>query len=137
MEFIWGKTNQKFNAKLLFKYRLIGNEDLLSLCAGNFYTVYFDDKLVSYGPERTAAGYSKIREIPIPKDANEITVLMFDYLIPSFDVDNQPPFFGAEIFSNGKLVAASTDFEIYESNMFLDKTNKYSYQRDISPSPDG
>lgn len=129
MEFIWGKTNQKFNAKLLFKYRLIGNEDLLSLCAGNFYTVYFDDKLVSYGPERTAAGYSKIREIPIPKDANEITVLMFDYLIPSFDVDNQPPFFGAEIFSNGKLVAASTDFEIYESNMFLDKTNKYSYQR--------
>lgn len=129
MDFIWAKTKQKYNAKLLFKYRLKEKEDKLLLCAGNFYTVYFDKKLVSYGPERTAAGYSRVREIYIPEKTNEITVLVFDYGVPSFDADNQPPFFAAEVYSNNKLVATSNDFKIFESSKYVNKTTKYSFQR--------
>ena len=61
MKFVWGKTENKLNKRLEFSLFLSKQCDTLELCAVDFYQVYFDGNLVSYGPSRTAMGYSRKR----------------------------------------------------------------------------
>ena len=129
MKHIWAKTNSPIANKVIFKYTLKEDADKMTLSASAFYTVFFNDTLVSYGPERTADGYSKIREIPINKKNIEIKVLVYDYGIPSLDKDFGNPFFGCEIYKGEKLVASIDDFKAYSSTEFLTNTIKFSFQR--------
>ena len=128
MKHIWINTEQTIN-KIAFRYKLDKPADRLVLSASAFYTVFFNNKLVSYGPERTANGYSRIREIPITNKNVEIEVLVYDYGIPSLDKDFGKSFFGCEIFNKEKLVASTNDFKAFSSTKFDTNTIKYSFQR--------
>ena len=129
MKHVWVNLENKTNNKVIFKYTLNQPADKLVLSASAFYTVYFDNKLVSYGPERTADGYSRIREIPITRQNIEIKILIFDYGIPTFDKDFGQSFFGCEIFNGKSLIASTDDFKAYTSSLYINKSVKYSFQR--------
>lgn len=129
MKHIWVKTEQKYGYKTIFRYNLKGQEDTLLISAGPYYTVYFDNQLVSYGPERTAAGYSRKREITIPAGTKEIEIIVLNYGVPSLDIDFFEPFFGAELYLNSKVISTTDDFKAYESSKYLTKSFKWSYQR--------
>ena len=129
MKHVWAKTNQKFEIKVYFKYRLTKDCNILSLSAGPFYTVFFDGKLVSYGPERTAEGFSRIRNIHIPKGTKEIKVLVLSYGCPSLDTDFFEPFFGAELYYKDQIVATADNFLAFESSKHDNRSFKYSFQR--------
>lgn len=129
MKHIWAKVNYPFNNKVTFKYLPKGNEDKLILTCSNYYTVYFDNKLISYGPERTCEGYARIREIQIPKGIKEISVLVFRSGIPTLDEDEQSPFIGCDFFSNGQLVSDANALKAYESTKYINRSCKNSWQR--------
>lgn len=129
MKFIWAKNKNKYGYKTIFRYVLKEPADKLVLCAGPYYIVNFDNQLVSYGPERTASGYSRKRIIPIPKNIKTIEVIVLDYGIISLDVDDAQPFFGAELYQGNKLVADSLDFKAFDSSKYVTRSFKYSYQR--------
>ena len=128
MKHVWVKTESPVCNKIIFRCLVDKPINKMVLSASAFYTVYFDDVLISYGPERTATGYSRIREIPITKPVSKIEVLVFDYGIPSFDKDFTS-FFGCEIFDNGKLVYTTDKFKAYSSTKYLSDSIKYSFQR--------
>ena len=129
MQFIWAKNKNKYGYKTIFRYVLNDKADKLILCAGPYYTVFFDNQLVSYGPERTASGYTRKREIIIPYGIKNIEIIVLDYGYHSLDIDDGQPFFGAEIYNQNQLVASSKDFKVYDSSKFVNRTFKYSYQR--------
>ena len=129
MKHIWARTKYELNNKVIFRCQLNGSEDKLLLSASYSYTVYFDDVFVSYGPERTAEGYSRIREIKIPKNTKQIDVIVYDYGVKTYDQDDQQPFFGAEIYENGQLTRDTTYFCAYSSSKYINRSRKYSFQR--------
>ena len=128
MQYIWVKTKQAYGYKVIFRCNL-NSEDKLVLSAGPYYTVYFDSKLVSYGPERTASGYSRIREIRIPMNIKMLEIVMQVYGVPSLDIDDFPPFFAAELYKGDQLIKTAKDFKAYQSSKHIEKSFKYSYQR--------
>ena len=129
MEFIWAKNKNKFGYKTIFRYVLKEPADKLILCAGPYYLVHFDNQFVSYGPERTASGYSRKRIIPIPSGTKQIDVVVLDYGVPSLDIDDGQPFFGAELYFQNRLVGSSKDFKAYDSSMYVTRSFKNTYQR--------
>ena len=129
MKHIWVELEQLQANKVIFKYTLNKSADELILSASAFYTVFFNNTLVSYGPERTADGYSRIREIPIREKNINIEIVIYDYGVPSLDKDFGQSFFGCEILNEGNIVASTDDFKAFASTKYISKTIKYSYQR--------
>lgn len=109
MKFIWAKDQLNKNTLLSFYLKLDKKCDKLNLCAVDFYQVYIDGNLISYGPSRAASGYSCLRELPLD-NASEILIKVAYYGKPCTSCDYQSPFFGAEVFYNNKLVYATNDF---------------------------
>lgn len=109
MKFVWAKEQLKRNTLLSFHIKLDKKCDKLRLCAVDFYQVFIDGKLFSYGPSRTASGYSCLRELSI-YNVNEILIKVAYYGKPCFSCDYQSPFFGAEILCGNKVVYNTHDF---------------------------
>ena len=76
MQFIWDKNTNEQNSRICFKIINDKNCDKLSICAVDFYQIFTDGKLISYGPERTAAGFARKRIISI-RHAREIIINHF------------------------------------------------------------
>lgn len=129
MKYIWVEEPYKYNNKIIFKYKCKGNEDNLFLACSDTFTIYFDEQFVSYGPERTAAGYARIKELQLPKGVKEITILVFRYGFPNFEVDDQEGFFAFEAKSGKQVVGDSNNLEAYSSSKFINRSCKYSFQR--------
>ena len=129
MKFIWeeGKTTQ-FNRTLAFSYKAVRCGDVLTLAAGDFYRVFLNGEFLSYGPSRTAAGYSRLREIVLPNDGVGV-VEVAGYNTACYSNDKFPPYFGAEIIRDGSVVATTDDFIGVYLNDRLQKVERYSYQR--------
>ena len=123
MKFIWAKEQLNRNTLLSFCLKIDKKCDVLKLCAVDFYQVYVDGKLASYGPSRTASGFSCLREIPL-EDAKEILIKVAYYGKPCTSCDYQLPFFGAEVFDKDVLV--------YDTDDFVCKS--LPYHRDDMPS---
>lgn len=109
MKFVWAKEQIKRNTRLSFYLKIDKKCDKLKLCAVDFYQVYVDGKLISYGPSRTASGYSCLREIPL-ENASEILIKVSYYGKACTSCDLQSPFFGAEVFYKDNLVYQTNDF---------------------------
>lgn len=60
MDFIWAGDRQEINQQRNFYIALDKKVERLEICAVDNYQVFFDGQFVSYGPERTAAGYSRL-----------------------------------------------------------------------------
>lgn len=128
MKFVWAGDRERRNTRLSFELSLDKKVDALTLYGADFYNVYVDGNFVSYGPERTAAGYARRRKINL-KGAKHLRINVTGYNKPVFSHDLQPPFFGAECTRRGEVVYDTFDFECrdYEYNRY--DMPDYSLQR--------
>ncbi|MBQ8284624.1 MAG: hypothetical protein IJX75_06000 [Clostridia bacterium] len=129
MKFVWAGERAAKNRELTFIYDVTKDCDTLRVCAVDAFRVFIDDVFVSYGPERTAAGYVRPREINVPIGAKQIRVCVKAYNIPIYACDMQLPFFGVEVLQNGQAVATTDDFVCVHSSIRVENTPKYSLQR--------
>lgn len=130
MQFIWRKEGATLpNHTLAF---CLCREDVrhgeLRLYAADIYRVFVDGRLLSYGPERTAAGYARERRIATG-NARNIVVEVMAYNIACYNVAFGRPFFGAELYDGGRLVAQTEDFSCRLITDRLRKVQRLSYQR--------
>ena len=82
MDFVWAGERQKINTMLHFSLQREELKGVLTICAVDFYKIYIDGKFVSYGPERTAAGYSVARQLSL-NNAKRIDIIVSYYGIAS------------------------------------------------------
>ncbi len=129
MKFVWAGNREEKNGEIKFVYNADGNADTLVVCAADFFCVFADGEFISYGPERTAAGYARKREIILPHGAKEIAVYVSAYNVPCYSCDDQQPFFGAQIYSGDKLVADTENFLCFERLCRRKDVPRYSVQR--------
>ena len=103
MKFIWAGTREKKNSRLIFELTLKKECDTLTLCAADFYRVFFDGVFQCYGPERTAAGYSRKKVLSL-KGVKQIRIEVAAYNVRCYVCDYQLPFFGAELTKDNQLI---------------------------------
>ena len=65
MKFLWMDDGYKSNERAVFKLENVKPCDTLTVCAADFFRVFLDGKMSSYGPERTAAGFIRPRTISV------------------------------------------------------------------------
>lgn len=128
MQFIWAGERSKINSVLYFKTQLNGKNYTLNLCATDFYQVFADGKFLGFGPSRTASGYSRMRSINLKK-VSELVIKVRAYNTNVFSCDRQPPFFGADIIEDGKVIKTSSDFSCYVYSGDVTDAPRYSSQR--------
>lgn len=129
MDFIWSKRENVFNEELTFNYNVNKPCDTLRIAAVDAYRVFFDNKLISYGPERTLKGYARLREIAIPLGVKVITVKVVSYGLAILTCAYQSPFFGAEILCGNNVVDGTGAFSCSVDMKKLRSVQKYSSQR--------
>ena len=135
MKFIWCDDRCAKNAEVIFSIRLDTPCDRAVICAADSYRVFADGALISYGPERCAAGYAKRRVIDIA-GARELTVAVLAYGVTNYCVDRQDPYFAAELYAGDGLVYEASDFEAYTKTSRLVNMPRYSGQRGYSEGYD-
>lgn len=128
MNFIWGKTTTEYNQRLEFRLSIDKPCDTLTICAVDFYQVFLDGKLVSYGPARTAEGYSRPRRISV-LGAKSVVIKIVSYGCTTYVCDKQPPFFSAELANGGKVVYTAEHFACYKVGSVVTDCPRYSGQR--------
>ena len=128
MKFIWAKEQLSRNTLLSFYLKINKKCSVLKLCAVDFYQVYVDGELASYGPSRAASGYSCLRELPLD-NAKEILIKVVHYGKPCTSCDYQSPFFGAEVFNEDGLVYDTDDFVCYSLPYHREDMPSYVPQR--------
>ena len=139
MEKIWSKEllGEK-NISLAFVYKAESKKELsLRLAASNEYQVFCNGNFTAYGPMRSAHRYSHVRTYKLsPDECGRVcaAVIVCGAQINSFDRVNEPPFFAAELLSDDKIIARSSDFKAYRLADRLQKVQRYSFQRTFTES---
>lgn len=128
MKFMWAGDREKKNIRLSFELSLDKECDSMILYGADFYRVYVDGEFVSYGPERTASGYARRREIALRNPKN-ICIDMTAYNVSTFCNDLQLPFIGVEIKDKDNVVYDTADFIAREYDCVVDSKLRYSKQR--------
>ena len=91
MQFVWAGNRTEKYSRRSFSINLVEECDKIVICAVDFYRVFFDGKFFCYGPERTASGYSRKRELAISGIKN-IVVEVAGYNHQCYACDLQQPF---------------------------------------------
>lgn len=128
MRFIWGGNREKRNTRLVFSLDVTPDCDKLAIMAADFFQVYLDGKFCAYGPERTAAGFARSLEMDL-QGVRQIKIFVLAYNHPSYACDLQLPYFGAEIYANGKTAFSTQDFSCHEELCRVEEMPKFSAQR--------
>ncbi|MBQ3020132.1 MAG: hypothetical protein IJD77_06075 [Clostridia bacterium] len=128
MQFVWAGDRQAVNQQKNFYITLEKQVDRLEICAVDNYQVCVDGKFLAYGPERTAAGYSRKKILFLDK-ASFIEIKVIAHGVPTYMCDFQPPFFGAALYNGDKLVYTSKDFSCRVDLLRDEKVCRYSRQR--------
>jgi len=138
MNAIWAKNiRSQMNHTLAFRYNCKARGELdLHICAASLYRVFVDGNFIGYGPARCAHGYSRLDKYTLPmSDADRVIVVeVFASNINTYYIVDEPPFFAAELFEDGKMIAESPDFEAYLATDRKQKVQRYSYQRAFTES---
>lgn len=129
MKHLWIKDKSDGPLEVRFHVALPPSATSLRLSAAPFYQIFLDGRFCSWGPERTAAHYSRVRTMALPKGTKELDILVISYGVPSYDCDFQEPFFGAEIYAEDKLLVDASSFHAYCSSRKDLPTTKYTLQR--------
>lgn len=135
MDFKWGGENGAYNQSIIFEITPEKECETLAISAADFYNVYGDGKLISNGPTRTAAGYSRIRKIDV-KGIKQIKISVQCYNADCYACDRQEPFFGAELYSGEEVVYNTDDFLCYKDKGRIVKMPKFSGQRGFTEGYD-
>ena len=130
----------------------------LRLAAADFCRVWTDGRLVAHGPARTAHGYARVEEVPLPPRTgdssgeaalpvaeggdlkaegrlheNGALVVFVEVLsahVPCFDGVEQDAFFAAEVVApDGRVLAGTADFEAWHDGTLVRRVRRFSYQR--------
>lgn len=128
MDFVWGGNRHQYNQTLVFSLNLNNSCDKLVVCAVDFYSVFGDGNILSFGPSRTASGYVRKREINV-NGVKQLTIKVSSYGVECYAFDFQNPFFGAEAYSGDNLVYNTSDFLCYKEHKKIERMPKFSAQR--------
>lgn len=135
MKFVWLQDGYRSNERAVFKLENNKACDTLTVCAADFFRVFLDGKMSSYGPERTAAGFIRPRDISV-RGVKNIDIEVAGYNESCYACDFQKPFFGAEAKKDGKIVYGTDDFSCVTPNEFVRTLTRYSGQRGFVESTD-
>ncbi len=115
-----------------------GRGGVLRVCGASFYNVFFDGVQVHFGPARKARGSCAADEIKVPRGTSEITIRVIGYNCPSFNGVAAPSFIIAELETDGGIAAATGrgGFKCFENKRHVQKTVRYSFQRQFTESWD-
>ncbi|MBQ8720462.1 MAG: hypothetical protein IJY65_05455 [Clostridia bacterium] len=128
MKFIFAKSSEIPNSEFIFSIKPKAQCDTLEICAADTYTVYIDGKFIAYGPERTAAGYSRKKIIPL-KRCGKIEIKLLASYVTNYECDYQKPFFAASLLLDGKEIYTSEDFICEKDLSRIQSMPRYSGQR--------
>ena len=128
MKYVWGGDRAQKNTELWFSLKINTPCDILRVSAVDFFQIFTDGTLCAFGPERAPAGYSRIKTVDV-KNAREILIKVVGYNVPSYACDLQPPFFGAEVLSQGEVLYSTFDFSCQKSGCKITDMPRYSGQR--------
>ena len=117
----------KQNSEIVFSLKKVYADELRISCS-DFYTVFAGEKVVAFGPERTAKGFTRIKTVTIDRP-DCLTIRVNHYGIPTFDMELQPFFIGVELLKNGEIIGSVTDFTVTDNSKRVSASCKYSPQR--------
>ena len=113
----------------------------MKLAGSSFYRLFLNGKFVYYGPARCAHGYYRVDEIDLTgqlKDGeNDLAIEVVGYNVNSFYSLDQPSFLQAELFEDGKTIAATGEdgnFIGFVLKQRRRKIQRFSFQRAIGES---
>ena len=130
MKQIWRcRRETEKNISLAFVLKLNQPAELLKTAASGSYRIFADGQLLFKGPLRGAHGQSYIVSLPIPTGCKVIVAEVCHAGIHSYSEVSEQPFFAAEVFHKGVLIADSKDFSAYRLTDRLQKVQRYSFQR--------
>ena len=108
----------------------------LRLAAADACRVWLDGRLVAHGPARTAHGFARVEEIPLPPPNGApggravVFVEVHSSHVPCFDGVEQDAFFAAEVVAeDGRVLAGTDDFEAWRDGTLVRRVRRFSYQR--------
>ena len=134
MKFRWAKGYEKEkNRTFAFVYR--AERDLrfaaLRMCGAQEYRVWRGEKLVGYGPARTAHGYARVDryELGVFRCGEQLTVEVSAHNVRCLSEAGMGPYFAAEVISEEKLVADTDDFRCFSLTDRVQKVLRFSFQR--------
>ena len=134
---IWlsGKEKEK-NVQAEFIAEFFGRKNIvLKITGATTFRVRLNDKIIHYGPARTAQGYARVDEIKLTeiKEKNKIVIEAAGYNCNSYAGVMQDSFIQAEVCSDREcLVATGYDFSGLLVNQRVQKVMRYSFQRHFS-----
>lgn len=128
MQFVWAGDRKEINAQRNFYINTQKAVNRLEICAVDNYQVFFDGQFVAYGPERTAAGYSR-KKVLTCDGVSFIEIKVISHGVPVYICDFQDPFFAAELFHGEEVVYTTQDFACRIDALRDNKTCRYSRQR--------
>lgn len=117
------------NSKLVCSFKLPKNAISINVSCSSFFTIFADDKVIFYGPERTPEDYARISLVKIPNNTSNISISILYCGVPTLDLDEQEFFFGVEICSKTQVLLNSFDLKFYKDNSYISDSLKYSFQR--------
>ena len=138
---IWLKGKEcEMNVQARFTADFAGADGMnLKLTGASFYKVLLNGKLIHYGPAPTARGYARVDVIALDcaEGSNHLEIEAAGYYCYNFECVRQPSFLQAEVVCGDEVIAATGyDFAAYRVNSRLQKTVRYSFQRQFSESWD-
>jgi len=83
MEFIWAGNRIQKNVRLVFELELREQCEQLKVYAADFYRIFVDGIFIAYGPDRTAAGYSRVKTVAL-SGAKNLQIEVAGYNIPCY-----------------------------------------------------
>jgi len=103
---------------------------VLKITGSSFYQVFADGKLIHFGPARKGRGVTAVDTVNLPDNA-EVLIRTVGYNCKSYNGINNISFLQAEIIDDEKVVAATgiKGFEYFETKSYIQKTTRYSLQR--------
>ena len=128
MKFIWAGNRTDKNQNVVFTLKKEVKNGELILFAADFYQVFLNGSFVCYGPDRTAAGYARVRKISL-YDVKTIEIKVSSYNVSTYACDMQLPFFAVKIVEGDNVIADSYDFEASTIHERCCNVPRYCFQR--------
>ncbi len=141
MQFVWAKdlrTEMNVTLAFVWKAGTAHADAMFELCAAQAYRLWLNNKVIGYGPARTAHGCARKDTYALGDLAAGDCVVaeVCAYNVRCLSVAGKHPFFGATVVSGGRAVAESADFACYRLTDRKQKVLRYSFQRAFTESYD-
>ena len=138
---IWVKgKEQEVNCRAQFKAVCKATDNAkIHIATSGIYQLWINGKFISYGPARAGKKHFRMEEIDISKyltnEENSVVIEVAGYYCSNFYVMQQDSFLQAEIVVGEKVLAATgSDFSARINPCYIQKIQRYSYQRTFAES---